>query len=164
MPNDIDWDDQDQNAGDESNAPIDENKTIKALRAKIKADDAERASMATQLETLMKSERERTIKELLEQKGVNPKVAPLVLKTVGEVTEENVSAWLTDNADALNLTPVTQTQTEESEENFDGLDRQDALTSQAITPGTGGNVKTKIDSFKTFEEIDAWAKSQQPKS
>ena len=164
MPNDIDWDDEDQSGSDGFTEQVNDNKTIKALRAKIKADEAERNAMATQLETLMKSERERTVREVLEKKGVNPKVAPLVIKTVDEVTEENVDAWLKANAEALNLAPVTQTQTEDTSENFDDLSQQDAFTSQAVSPGTGENIKSKIDSFKSFEEIDAWAKSLQPKS
>ena len=163
MSNDTDWDNEDQSGNEEEFEQVNDNKTIKALRAKIKADELKFAEQATQLEKLANSERERKVGEILVKKGANPKVARLALKELDDVTDENVEAWLKDNAEALNLTVTSPTTEEELVENFDDLTNQDALSSQAVSPGTGGSAQAKIASFKTFEEINAWAQSQQKK-
>lgn len=161
MSNDISyWEEDDQDENDNSSGQVNESKTIKALRAKIKADEAKFSEQSAQLEALAKSERERTVKELLEKKGANPKVARLALKDLSDVTDESVEAWLKDNAEALNL-KVADTTNEVETESFDDLTNQDAITSQAVSPGTGNAVSAKINSFKTIEEITAWAQSQQ---
>lgn len=161
MSNDISyWEEDDQDENDNSSGQVNESKTIKALRAKIKADEAKFSEQSAQLEALAKSERERTVKELLEKKGANPKVARLALKDLSDVTDESVEAWLKDNAEALNL-KVADTTNEVETESFDDLTNQDAITSQAVSPGTGNAIAAKINSFKTIEEITAWAQSQQ---
>jgi hypothetical protein len=161
MSNDISyWEEDDQDENDNSSGQVNESKTIKALRAKIKADEAKFSEQSAQLEALAKSERERTVKELLEKKGANPKVARLALKDLSDVTDESVEAWLKDNAEALNL-KVADTTNEVETESFDDLTNQDAITSQAVSPGTGNAITAKINSFKTIEEITAWAQSQQ---
>lgn len=161
MSNDISyWEEDDQDENDNSSGQVNESKTIKALRAKIKADEAKFSEQSAQLEALAKSERERTVKELLEKKGANPKVARLALKDLSDVTDESVDTWLKDNAEALNL-KVADTTNEVETESFDDLTNQDAITSQAVSPGTGNAIVAKINSFKTIEEITAWAQSQQ---
>lgn len=161
MSDDINQDDENygdegfENQGNESNA-------IKALRNKSKADNAKVSSLEAQVNELLAEKRERSVAEVLVKKGVNPKAARLVLKDVAEVTEANVDAWLTENAELLNLTvqPVVPPEGNEGTSENDELGRQDALTSQANTPGTVG-FATKISSFKTFDEINAWAQTQQ---
>lgn len=162
MSNDINWNEEDTNDGQESLG--NDNGAIKALREKAKADNTQISTLRTQVEELLAKDRERTVVNVLEKKGVNPKAARLVLKDVTEVSEENIDAWLQDNAELFNLGKPAETPEEindGSSVETDELGRQDALTSQANTPGTAGNIATKINSFKTYEEINAWAMAQQ---
>lgn len=163
MSDDIDWNDENNDGNDGQGNQGDESNAIKALRSKNKADNTKISSLESQVEALLAKDRERTVTEVLVKKGVNPKAARLVLKDVTEVTEDNVDAWLNDNAELFNLTvkPAENQEENEGTSDEDELGRQDALTSQANTPGTGGNVAAKINSFKTFDEINAWAQSQQ---
>lgn len=164
MPNDIDWNNQDIDENDGLDNQGGEPNVVKTLRGLHKEDSKKISELESQLEKLLSKDREKTVKEVLEKKGVNPKAAKLVLKDVTEVTEENVEAWLTDNAELFNLTVKPSDAPAEGEGEPEGsgeLGRQDALTSQANTPGTGGDINAKLQSFKTFEEIQAWAESQQ---
>ena len=164
MSDDINLDDQYGTEDEGFENQGNENNAIKALRNKAKADNAKVSSLEAQVEALLAKDRERSVVSVLEKKGVNPKAARLVLKDITEVTEANVDAWLTENAELLNLTvqPVVPQEGNEGDSNAnEELGRQDALTSQANTPGTGGNVAAKIASFKTFDEIQAWAQTQQ---
>lgn len=163
MSNEDYWDDDNLNEDNDQNVQGGDSKAIKALRTKAKADGAKISDLEAKLEKFTNAERDRSVKEVLEKKGVNPKAMRLILKDVADPTEENVDAWLKDNAELFNLKVAESKQEEPTEntENFDELHRQDALTSQAVSPGTGDNVKTTINAFKTFAEIDAWAKSQQ---
>lgn len=164
MSDDINWNDVDEagNVGFEDQGT--ESNAIKALRQKSKVDSTKVSSLEAQIAALEAKDRERTVTAVLEKKGVNPKAARLVLKDITEVTEANVDAWLIENAELLNLTvqPVVPPEGNEGNSNAnEELGRQDALTSQANTPGTGGNVAAKIASFKSFDEIQAWAQTQQ---
>ena len=164
MSEDINLDDQYGTEDEGFENQGNENNAIKALRNKAKADNAKVSSLEAQVEALLAKDRERSVVSVLEKKGVNPKAARLVLKDITEVTEANVDAWLTENAELLNLTvqPVVPPEGNEGDSNAnEELGRQDALTSQANTPGTGGNVAAKIASFKSFDEIQAWAQTQQ---
>ena len=164
MSDDINWND-DSNENEVFENQGTNNNAIKALREKTKADGTKISSLETQLEALLAKDRERDVAEVLVKKGVNPKAARLVLKDVTEVSEENVEAWLKDNAELLNIAvkPAENQEINEGSSENDELGRQDALTSQAVTPGTDGNIAKVIASFKTFEEINAWAESQQKK-
>ena len=165
MSDDINWN-EDNNEDNGFESQSNGNNAIKALREKTKADGTKISSLEAQVEALLVKDRERTVVSVLEKKGVNPKAARLVLKDVSDVTEDNVDAWLNDNAELFNLSIKPQENQESNDgdsNNLEELGRQDAVTSQANAPGTGGNIAAKIDSFKTFEEINDWAQSQQKK-
>lgn len=162
MPNDINWDNEDGTENEDSSYQDDGNNAIKALRKLHDTDKSKISTLEQQLEGLLSKDRERTVKEVLEKKGVNPKATRLVLKDVTEVTEDNINAWLQDNAELFNLqmVPATVEDDTQTSDDSDELGKQDAVTSQAVSPGAGKNVKALIDSFKTFEELEAWSKTQ----
>lgn len=162
MVDNANWEDEGNNEEFDDGSQGQDNGAIKALRQKAKADAVKVSSLESQVAILIAKDQERIAGEILVKKGVNPKAARLVLKDVTDVNEENVDAWLKDNGDLLNL--GTQKPVEEGNESSsenDELGRQDALTSQANSPGTGGDSRAKINSFKTFEEINNWAQGLQ---
>ncbi len=72
---------------------------LKKLRKAKRNDEKRIKELTEQLEGLTKSQRERTVKEVLEKKGVNPKAVRLILKDIDDVSEESVNNWLDDNGD-----------------------------------------------------------------
>ena len=146
--------DTDTITGNESGSDL-----LKKLRKAKRSDEKRIKELTEQLEGFSKVQRERTVKEILEQKGVNPKAARLVLKDLDEVSEESVNNWLEDNGDLFGLTPAQ----EAPKDNADraALRQQDAFTQGAITPDRAENLEQRLGAAESAEEILSILRSQQ---
>jgi len=145
--------DTDTITGNESGSDL-----LKKLRKAKRSDEKRIKELTEQLEGFSKVQRERTVKEVLEQKGVNPKAVRLILKDLDEVTEESVNNWLEDNGDLFGLT--TQ---ETPQNNVDraALRQQDAITQGAITPDRAENLEQRLGAAESAEEILSILRSQE---
>ena len=145
--------DTDTITGNESGSDL-----LKKLRKAKRSDEKRIKELTEQLEGFSKVQRERTVKEILEQKGVNPKAARLVLKDLDEVSEESVNTWLEDNGDLFGLI-ATQ---EAPKDNADraALRQQDAFTQGAITPDRAENLEQRLGAAESAEEILSILRSQ----
>ena len=123
----------------------------KKLRKKIKADEKRIKELEEQLNGLTKVEKERSVKEVLEKQGVNPKAARLILKDLEEVTPESVSNWLEENGDLFGYNPAEGAP--EVDGNRAELRKQNAVTQGAITPDRAEDMEMKIDSATSAEEL-----------
>jgi TolA-binding protein len=133
---------------------------LKKLRKAKRADEKRIKELTEQLEGFSKVQRERTVKEILEQKGVNPKAARLVLKDLDEVSEESVNNWLEDNGDLFGLT-ATQEAPKANEYDRAAMRQQDAVTQGAITPDRAENLEQRLGAAESAEEILSILRSQQ---
>jgi formate dehydrogenase maturation protein FdhE len=80
------WDEEDDDLDtDVSETQMDGSDLLKKLRKAKRNDEKRIKELTEQLETLSKSQRERTVKEVLEKKGVNPKAVRLILKDIDDV-------------------------------------------------------------------------------
>ena len=105
-------------------------------------------------------QRERTVKEVLEKKGVNAKAARLVLKDLDEVNEESVNNWLEDNADLFGI-KVEQEEPKVSEVDKAALRQQDVLTQNAMTPDRAEDLSLRIDNADSMDALLDVLRSQQ---
>ena len=85
------WEDEDDDLDTETDAQMDGSDLLKKLRKAKRADEKRIKELTEQLEGLSKAQRERTVKEVLEKKGVNAKAARLILKDIEDVNEETVN-------------------------------------------------------------------------
>jgi hypothetical protein len=145
--------DTDTITGNESGSDL-----LKKLRKAKRADEKRIKELTEQLEGFSKSQRERTVKEVLEQKGVNPKAVRLILKDLDEVSEESVNNWLEDNGDLFGMT--TQ-ETPQSNVDRAALRQQDAITQGAITPDRAENLEQRLGAADSAEEILSILRSQE---
>ena len=152
---DEDEDDQDTDiiTGNESGSDL-----LKKLRKAKRADEKRIKELTEQLEGFSKTQRERTVKEVLEQKGVNPKAVRLILKDLDEVSEESVNNWLEDNGDLFGLT--AQEAPKASEADRATLRQQDAVTQGALTPDRAENLEQRLGAAESAEEILSILRSQ----
>lgn len=131
---------------------------VKKLRKAKRADEKRIKELTEQLETFTKSQRERTVKEILEKKGVNQKAARLILKDLeGDFSEDSVSNWLDDNADLFGL----QVQDTQKEQNLSALRHQDTISQSAITPDRAEDFNLRLDNAGSAEDIIELLRSQQ---
>lgn len=144
------WDEEeDDDLDTNSGVQDDGSDLVKKLRKAKRADEKRIKELTDQLEGLSKVQKERTVKEVLENKGVNPKAVRLILKDLEEVTEESVNNWLEDNGDLFGLTQKEAPM--ESNPELAELQRQDSIAKGASTPSNSGGMD--LDSVESKEEL-----------
>ena len=152
------WDEDEDDLDTTNEYAGDGSDLLKKLRKAKRADEKRIKELTEQLESLSKMQRERTVKEVLEKKGVNLKAARLVLKDLDDVNEETVSHWLDDNADLFGINVPTNS----NADNVDlaALRQQDIVTQGAVTPDRETDFNSKIDNAQSAEELIALIQSQ----
>ena len=153
------WDEDEDDQDTDNEVQMDGSDLLKKLRKAKRNDEKRIKELTEQLEGLSKSQRERTVKEVLEQKGVNPKAQRLILKDLDDITEESVNNWLEDNGDLFGLTQPEVNQ--EKELNRAALRQQDAVTQLGMTPDRADDLLNRINSAETAEELQSIIYSQQ---
>ena len=151
------WEDEDEDQDNDINLQGDD--LVKKLRKAKRADEKRIKELTEQLEGLSKVQRERTVKEVLEKKGVNLKAARLVLKDLDDVSEETVSHWLDDNADLFGINVPAQSNADNA--SLAALRQQDVVTQGAVTPDREQDFNTRIDNAQSADELIALLRSQQ---
>ena len=146
------WDEEEDDM--DTQIPNTEEGAMKQLRKAKRADEKRIKELTEQLETFTKAQREAVIKKVLESNGVSPKAARLISRELdGDVTEEAVVNYLTDNAEVFGL----EVQYEETPANT--LDRaalrqQDIVTQQAMTPDAQMDMAHRVDNASEQELLD----------
>jgi len=151
------WDEDEDD--DTTTQPMNDSDVMKQLRKAKRSDEKRIKELTEQLETFSKAQRESVIKKVLESNGVSPKAARLIAKELdGDVTEDSVLDYLTENAEVFGL----EVQYQEAPANT--LDRaalrqQDIVTSQAITPDRADDTLLKLNNAQSAEDIIAMIQS-----
>ena len=153
------WDEDEDDLDTDNEVQMDGSDLLKKLRKAKRNDEKRIKELTEQLEGLSKSQRERTVKEVLEKKGVNPKAQRLILKDLDDITEESVNNWLEDNGDLFGLTQPEVN--EEKELNRAALRQQDVVTQLGTTPDRAEDLLTRINNAASAEELNSIIYSQQ---
>ena len=153
------WDDEDDDLDTIEEAPMDGSDLLKKLRKAKRADEKRIKELTEQLEGFSKTQREATVKSVLEKKGVNLKAARLVMKDLEDINEESVSNWLDDNADLFGLTVAEDSNV--SQQDRAALRNQDMVTQNALTPDRANDIEYRMSQATSEEDILAILRSQQ---
>jgi hypothetical protein len=153
------WDEDEDDLDTDNEVQMDGSDLLKKLRKAKRNDEKRIKELTEQLEGLSKSQRERVVKEVLEQKGVNPKAQRLILKDLDDITEESVNNWLEDNGDLFGL--VQPEVNEEKELNRAVLRQQDVVTQLGMTPDRAEDLLSRINNAASAEELSSLIYSQQ---
>ena len=129
------------------------NDLVKQLRKAAKQKDKEIAELRSQFDGLNKAQRERSIKDALERRGVNQKIASFIPQDI-DPTEESVSKWLEDYADVFGF-ELSQTQTTNVDPaNAAAYKRMTNTAEQGMTPDRGADVMSRLLNANSKEELD----------
>ena len=153
------WDEDEDDLDTDNEVQMDGSDLLKKLRKAKRNDEKRIKELTEQLEGLSKAQRERTVKEVLEQKGVNPKAQRLILKDLDDITEESVNNWLEDNGDLFGLTKPEVN--EEKELNRAALRQQDVVTQLGTSPDRAEDLLSRINNAASAEELNSIIYSQQ---
>jgi uncharacterized membrane protein YheB (UPF0754 family) len=96
MATNYEYDDEDDDFGNEPQDVVKQlRKVNRTLEKRLKELEVEATTLKTQT-------RQRTVKDVLTAKGINPKVAAFIPQDI-DTTEEAVSAWLTEYGDVFGV-------------------------------------------------------------
>jgi hypothetical protein len=146
------WDEDEDDLDTDNGVQLEGSDLLKKLRKAKRNDEKRIKELTEQLEGLSKVQRERTVKEVLEKKGVNLKAARLVLKDLDDVNEESVNNWLDDNADLFGIKVATE-ESRVSEIDKAALRQQDVVTQGAITPDRAEDLNLRIDNADSMDAL-----------
>ena len=107
MATNYEYDDEDDDFGNE---PQD---VVKQLRKVNRTLEKRLKELEVEATTLKVQTRQRTVKDVLSAKGINPKVAAFIPQDI-DTTEEAVSEWLAEYGDVFGVQSTEETQTKET--------------------------------------------------
>jgi hypothetical protein len=138
---------------DDTESTYDSNDLVKQLRKANKLKDKELAELKSQFDGLSKAQRERAIRDTLEARGVNSKIAKFIPSDI-DPTEESLSKWLDDNGDVFGYQGTESNQTVVDPKQAADYNRMNNATSQAQTPDASDDILRKLMSANSKEELD----------
>lgn len=121
------------------------------LRKALKKAEKERKALEEQLAAVKTNLRERSVRDVLETKGVNSKIAKFIPSDIE--APEQIAAWLDENADVFGFTTNEQSQPAELSPEAVTEQRINASVSTGATPGRDEDLINKIQSASTKEEL-----------
>ena len=129
------------------------NDLVKQLRKSAKQKDKELAELRAQFDGLSKAQRERTIKDALERRGVNQKIASFIPQDI-DPTEESVSKWLEDYADVFGIELGQNQRTNVEPADIAAYKRMTGTADAAMSPERGADVMSRLMNANSKEELD----------
>jgi len=138
---------------DDDEFTTDSNDLVKQLRKAAKQKDKELAELKSQFENLNKQSRERAIKDVLEARGVNGKVAKFIPQDL-DPTEESLSRWLEDNADVFGFQVEDKSQPAVDPAQAAAYKKMNSAVDQGLTPDSTDDIMRKLLSANSKEELD----------
>ena len=142
MANQYDEYDDDDFEVEEANSPA-------GLRKALKKAEREAKQLRDELSALRSESRTRTVKDVLETKGVNPKIAAFIPADVD--TPEKIAMWIEEYSDVFGL---AQQSTNDNVEVPESARRIQDATANASTPSQDEDMATRLMSANSKEELD----------
>ena len=138
---------------DETESTYDSNDLVKQLRKANKQKDKELADLKAQFGDISKAQRERAVKDVLEARGVNSKIAKFIPSDI-DPTEESLSKWLDDNGDVFGFQVTESNQSTVDPAQAAAYKRMNSATEQGQTPDASDDILRKLMSANSKEELD----------
>jgi hypothetical protein len=126
------------------------------LRKALKRAEKEKKELAEQLAAIQSDLRNRSVKDVLANKGVSEKIAKFIPSDV--TTPEQIDSWLTENGDIFGITKPEEVAAQEAEKQdaIRAYQRINAATQNANTPSRDQDVAAKLASDAlTKADLDA---------
>lgn len=135
------WTDEDE----EDDVQVDytqmnDSELVKQFRKQLKAEKKARLEAESKLTEISKSQKERTIKDVLTSKGVRQSIAKYIPNDI-EPTEEAVTAWLSANAEDFGL---EVSKPEVDAEDVQALRRMERTIDGAVPPTSNSDMMSKM--------------------
>jgi hypothetical protein len=137
---------------DEDDFTTESNDLVKQLRKANKQKEKELAELKAQFGEISKAQRERNIKDVLESRGVNSKIAKFIPSDI-DPTEESLSKWLDENGDVFGFQATPTNQASVDPADIAAYRKMNQTTEQGLTPDSSDDLMRKILSAQTPDEL-----------
>ena len=148
-----DYEDDDFDFEDSSSQSNPNNDLVKQLRKAAKQKDRELQELREKFDGLSKAQRDRTIKDVLEARGVNKKISAFIPTDI-DPTEESLSKWLDEYGDVFGLQSQESSQNVVDPQTAAQYKRMNNVTESGLTPDSGEDIYRKLMSATSKEELD----------
>ena len=136
----------------EDNSSNANNDLVKQLRKQLKQKEKELADFNSKLGELSKAQRERAVKDILEARGVNKKIASFIPSDL-DPTEESLSKWLDDNGDVFGIQAPDTNQNNVDPVEAAKYQKMNQTMNNGITPDATDDIMKKLLSAETPEQL-----------
>jgi len=145
-----DYEDEDDDITTDSGSS---NDLVKQLRKAAKQKDKELAELRDKFDGLSKAQRERSIKDALERRGVNQKISAFIPQDI-DPTEESVSKWLEDYADVFGIELGQNQTTNVDPADIAAYKKMTGTADAGLSPERGADVMSRLMNANSKEELD----------
>jgi HD-GYP domain-containing protein (c-di-GMP phosphodiesterase class II) len=122
-------------------------KVNRALEKRAKELEQELSGLKTQT-------RQRTVKDVLQAKGLNPKIAAFIPPDI-DSSEEEIIKWVNEYGDVFGVQTSSEEKSEEKSPEVEAQARINNLVSTGSAPDVDEDAFAKIAGAKTREDLDA---------
>jgi predicted RNase H-like nuclease (RuvC/YqgF family) len=129
---------------------------VKQLRKVNRTLEKRLKELEEEATTLKTQTRQRTVKDVLTSKGINPKVATFIPQDI-EMTEEAVTNWLNEHGDVFGVVQTEATKDEsqaQSDPALQAASRINNTMSSGTPPGVDENIMSKMANARSAEELN----------
>jgi|TARA_R110000822_G_scaffold3087_13_gene14056 hypothetical protein len=129
---------------------------VKQLRKVNRTLEKRLRELEEETTTLKTQTRQRTVKDVLTSKGINPKVATFIPQDI-EMTEEAVTNWLNEYGDVFGVVQTEATKDEsqaQSDPALQAASRINNTMSSGTPPGVDENMMSKMANARSAEELN----------
>ena len=131
---------------------------VKQLRRVNRTLEKRLKELEVETNTYKSQTRQRTVKDVLASKGINPKVAAFIPQDI-EITEEAVSKWLDEYGDVFGVKTEETSKESNSASNVNpalqAQKRINDVVSSGEAPGFEEDMASKILNAKSADELNA---------
>lgn len=127
---------------------------VKQLRKVNRTLEKRLKELEVEATTLKNQTRQRTVKDVLTAKGINPKVAAFIPQDL-DVTEEAVTNWLNEYGDVFGVQAPAEENSAAANPALQAQKRINDVVSTGTPPGVEEDSMAKILNAKSADELNA---------
>ncbi len=147
MSNNNEWYEDDDDFFEEE----DQTSGLQNLRKADRAKSKRIKELETELESLRSFQRQSVVSSVLNERGVNPKIATFIPADIA-TDQESIAKWLDEHGEIFGVQPQVK-QPMVDQENLSMLQQIDAVTSSALSPDDVNDLFSRVNNAQSAEEL-----------
>ena len=146
MATNYEYDDEDDDTTQDSG--------ITQLRKVNRALEKRAKELEQELLGLKSQTRQRTVKDVLQAKGLNPKIAAFVPGDI-DTSEEAITQWINEYGDVFGATTQAESQPAQQSQDVTAQARINNMVATGQAPSLDGDSMSRVLQAKSRDELDA---------